>query len=147
MTSSIMEGISAALAAEFGSGHEIYMEEIRQDLKGPCFFIQCLEASRTLVRGRKYLKRSQFCVQYFPQSVENGNRECHGAEERMYQCLEYITAGRSIRGTKMHCRIVDGVLSFFVNYDCLFYGEQEEVPAMDEMASHTTVKEENGFGS
>lgn len=146
MTSSMMEGISAALAAEFGGGYEIYMEEIRQDLKGPCFFIQCLEASRKLARGRRYLKRGQFCIQYFPQSVEDRNRECHGVAERMDRCLEYIRAGNRMRGTKMCSRIADGVLSFFVNYDCFVYGEQERIPAMDEMASHTTVKEGNGFG-
>lgn len=146
MTSSIMEGISAALDAEFGGGCEIYMEEIRQDLEGPCFFIQCLEISRKLARGRKYLKRSQFCIQYFPQSEEERNRECHGVAERLDRCLEYITAGRPIRGTKMHSRILDGVLSYFVNYDCFVYGEQEEIPVMDEMVSHTTVKEGDGFG-
>jgi hypothetical protein len=34
-----MEAISISLNAEFGDSYEIHMEEIKQGLKEPCFFM------------------------------------------------------------------------------------------------------------
>ena len=42
MINSIIEAISISLNEEFGDGYEIHMEEIKQGLKEPCFFIACL---------------------------------------------------------------------------------------------------------
>ena len=39
----LIEAISIALNGEFGDEYEIHMEEIKQDLKEPCFFIQSLK--------------------------------------------------------------------------------------------------------
>ena len=43
MINEIIGAISRALYEEFGESHEIYMEEISQDLKEPCFLINTLE--------------------------------------------------------------------------------------------------------
>ena len=45
MINEIIYAISRALNEEFGESHEIYMEEISQDLKEPCFLINTLEPS------------------------------------------------------------------------------------------------------
>ena len=45
MINEIIGAISRALYEEFGESHEIYMEEISQDLKEPCFLINTLEPS------------------------------------------------------------------------------------------------------
>ena len=39
MITEIIEAISVALNSEFGDDYEIHMEEIRQGLTEPCFFI------------------------------------------------------------------------------------------------------------
>ena len=66
MINSIIEAISVALDGEFREGYEIHMEEIRQGLNEPCFFISCLNpTSRRFLKGR-YFRVSQFCIQYFP---------------------------------------------------------------------------------
>ena len=84
MMNSIIEAISVALNEEFGDGYKIHMEEIRQGLKEPCFFIQCLNPTHELFLGKRYLQSNQFCIQYFPQPVRNrrnvtGLRNgCHG---------------------------------------------------------------------
>ena len=139
MTNSIVEAISTALDAEFGEGYEIRMEEIRQGLKTPCFFIVSLNPATELFLGERYFKTNTFCIQYFPQSAKE-QRECNDVAERMNWCLEYITVnGDKCRGTKMHHEMIDGVLNFFVNYDFFVY-KHEVSEVMGDMESHSTVK-------
>lgn len=140
MINTIMEAISVAINAEFGDAYEIYMEEIEQDLNEPCFFIQCLNPTNELFLGKRYFRSNPFCIQYFPQAKGNLNRECYEVNERLNECLEYITMDGLMHGTKMKSEIVDGVLNFFVNYDCFVY-KREENTIMGVMESDTKLKE------
>ena len=138
MINALIYGISNALYAEFG--YENHMEEIRQDLQEPCFFISCLNPTTRLFLGKRYFRQNEFCIQYFPETGEI-QRECNDVAERMLWCLEYITAEENqIRGTRMKYEIVDGVLNFFVNYDCFVYRRQEETP-MEAFETATGGKE------
>lgn len=142
MINSIIEAISVSLNGEFGDDYEIHMEEIKQGLKEPCFFIACLNPTNNLFIGKRYERNNQFCIQYFPQSDEK-QRECNGVAERMYDCLEYIKADgdtKPIRGSGMNHQVVDGVLNFFVNYD-FFTVKTEDNTAMETMTASTGVKE------
>lgn len=139
MTNSIIEAISIALNAEFDGKCKAHMEEIKQGLKPPCFFIVSLSPTNELFLGKRYFKSNPFCIQYFPESAKK-QRECNAVAERMNWCLEYITVdGDKCRGTKMHHEVVDGVLNFFVNYDFFVY-KHEVSEAMGEMESHNNVK-------
>lgn len=142
MINSIIEAISISLNEEFGDGYETHMEEIKQGLKEPCFFITCLNPTTELFLGKRYFRTNQFCIQYFPETNEK-QRECNGVAERMLQCLEYITIygeDKPIMGTKMKYEVVDGVLNFFVNYDC-FIRKTEQQTAMETLQASTDVKE------
>lgn len=146
MINSIIEAISVALDGEFGDGYEIHMEEIRQGLKEPCFFIQCLNPTVEHFLGDKYFRTNQFCIQYFPETGEK-RRECSAVAERMWRCLEYVTRDggeRPMRGTRKKYEVVDDVLHFFVNYDCFVHHGGERRESMDELASSTRVTEGGG---
>ena len=138
MINKIIASISISLDAEFG--YEIHMEEIKQGLKEPCFFIACLNPTIDRFLGRRYFRKNQFCIQYFPQGADKES-ECNEVAERMVWCLQSINAdGQNILGTKMHYKVVDGVLNFFVNFDCYIYRSEENTP-MESMDSTTEVKE------
>ncbi len=142
MINSIIEAISISLNEEFGDGYETHMEEIKQGLKEPCFFITCLNPTTELFLGKRYFRTNQFCIQYFPETNEK-QRECNGVAERMLQCLEYITIygeDKPIMGTKMKYEVVDGVLNFFVNYDCFIRKTEQQTP-MESLQASTDVKE------
>jgi len=140
MINSIIEAISISLNTEFGDGYETHMEEIKQDLNEPCFFISCLNPTTELFLGKRYFRQNQFVIQYFPKS-DDKQRECNNVAERLMWCLEYITLdGDTIRGTKMKYEVIDGVLSFFLNYDCFVY-RLEENTSMEVIESATNVKE------
>jgi len=140
MINSIIEAISISLNNEFSDEYEAHMEEIKQDLKEPCFFISCLNPTTELFLGKRYFRQNQFVIQYFPE-LDDKQRECNDVAEKMVWCLEYITVdGDLLRGTKMKYKVTDGVLNFFLNYDCFIYRLEENTP-MEVMESATNVKE------
>lgn len=141
MINEIMEAIRASLKEEFGDNYEIDMEEVRQGSKTPCFFIQCLNSTNDLFLGKRYFRTNRFCIQYFPQS-EEVKTECSDVGKRMWQCIEYITLSgddKPVRGTQMKCEVIDGVLHFFVNYDC-FVQKTEQTTLMGSLESNMNVK-------
>lgn len=141
MINAVIEAVSAALYEEFGDRYRFHMEEVSQELEEPCFFIQALEPSGRLLRGPRYTRINPLCIQYFPESEEEPNRECYDAAERMFACLEQITIeGVTCRGTRRRYKVVDGRLNFFINYDCILRREEPE-QSMEEMTSRTGLKE------
>ena len=128
MVQLLTESIAIAIEAAFGEGFTIYQESIEQDLKEPCFFVQCLEAGNLLFRGNRYFRAHQMCVQYFPRAGGTPKADCEAAAERLYTALEWLElhdGQGTIRGKKMRHRTESGVLSFFVDYDLFVKRELE----------------------
>lgn len=138
MTNEIMAAISNVLYNEFG--YENHMEEIKQDLKEPCFFISSINPEFRRYLGKRYLEQNQFCIQYFPKSKDSINEECFNAAYRMNWCLEVIEImGKQIRASGMNYKVIDEILNYFVNYD-IFLDRIETHEKMDFMRSDTNVK-------
>ena len=143
MLNNVIAGIAIALNQEFGDDYEIYTEEIKQDLKEPCFFITPLNPSKTDFPSKRYLMDNPFCIQYFPKSEDNPNSECRDVADRMLWALENTTpldADRPIRGTDMHHEITDGVLNFFVNYNYFVRKVETPAPLMETMTTVLHLK-------
>lgn len=140
MINSIISGISNILDSAFG--YEVHDEEIKQGLEEPCFFVKCLNPTNKLFLGRRYFRKNNFVIQYFPKSEHKPKAECYAMGEELMQQLEVIQVQDGyIRGTEMKYEVIDGVLNFFVNYDCFVY-KSENTVAMETMQSHrTNVKE------
>ena len=140
MINKIIDGISVAIHSEFGDPYEIYTESIEQGLTEPCFSIFCLNPTIEQFLGKRYFRTNQFCVHYFPSSAEKRS-ECQSIMERLIGALEIITVdGDQCRGTSMYGEIVDGVLSFFVNYDMFVYKESIPEPTMETVSHNTDLK-------
>ena len=140
MINKIIDGISVAINSKFGDTYEVYTESIGQGLKEPCFSILCLNPTIEQFLGKRYFRTNQFCVNYFPSSGEK-QFECLSVMDKLMTTLEIITVGGDlIRGTKMYGEIVDGVLSFFVNYDMFVYKETTTEPTMETVIHNTDLK-------
>lgn len=141
MIDSIIEGISTALNAEFGDRYKIYVNELKQGLKEPCFFISCIRHTSRRFFNRRYFREHSFCIQYFPENRNREKEECGGVTDRLFLCLEYITVtGDLMMGTKMRSEFVDGVLNFFVNYDLFMKINPDEIPVMEELSQTVSAK-------
>lgn len=139
MIDSIIEGIGAALHGEFGEGYGICTEG-GQGLNKSGFFIQCQGFSCGLFRGERYFREQRFRIRYFPESDGDKNKLCYGVAERLNRCLEYIAAQGGMRGTKMEAQFGEGMLDYYVNYDC-FSGKKEEAEVMEEWKTDVKAKE------
>ena len=140
MINSIIAAITTCLKAEFGSRYKVHMEEKKQGLMEPCFFISCINPDSQLFLGKRYMRKNQFCIQYFPETSDK-NEECFAVAERLLERLEYLTVNRDlVMGTKMHYEVIDGILHFFVNYDMFVYKIAEIIPIMEEVLAETSVK-------
>lgn len=140
MINKIIDGISVAIHSEFGESYEIHTESIKQGLTEPCFSILCLNPTIEQFLGKRYFRTNQFCIHYFPSSNEPQS-ECFSVTERLMTTLETITVdGDLIRGTKMNSEIIDGVLSFFVNYDMFVYKETTTESVMEAVIHNTDLK-------
>ena len=78
--------------------------------------------------GSLIISNNQFCIQYFPETGRI-NEECSGVAERLFSCMEYVSAsGELMRGASMQYKIANGMLCFFVNYDCFVRKTGEFLP-------------------
>lgn len=137
----IIDGISEALNTEFGDEYDIYTEDIEQGLNEPCFSIVLLKPSVNQFLGKRYYRTHLFCVHYFPESTNESKLECFRIEERLMNCLEYITVdGDSIRGKNMFGEISDGVLAFMIEYNMFVNKEQVVESAMETLQQSTDVR-------
>ena len=140
MINAAITGISIALNVAFGDGYEIHCEEIKQDMKVPCFFISPLNPSIRGYPGKRYRRENRFMIQYFPESEYDANMECMDTAEKMFWCLEQIKIGnKPIRGYNMNYEIVDGILNFTVDYN-FFVHKTENMERMHRMRSDTRAK-------
>lgn len=141
MINAIMDSVMVSLSSEFGDQYKIHREAKRQGLREPCFFIQCVNPTSGVFLGKRYFRRIQFCVQYFPKDEQRGGRECCETAERLFSCLEYLDVeGDLVRGTKMRYEVADGILHFFVNYDMFVYKAEDPVPSMEEITREVSMK-------
>ena len=139
----IVDGICEALNAEFGDSYEIYTEDVKQNLTEPCFSIVLLKPSTEQFLGKRYMKKHQFCIHYFPQDKDSPNTECFDVFDRLCDCLEYIEVdGDVVRGKNMNPYdfMSDGVMNFIVNYDMFVYKEEDGDPEMETLEQTTNVK-------
>lgn len=140
----IILGISEAITSGFPK-IKIYDEEIKQDLKPPCFFIARIDKSQKHEVGIRYQDNNTFDIHYFPKEKELVPRnECMEVEEKLYDLMELITVdGTLIRGSNMDSKIVDDVLHFFVDYNFhLFKVPVEETEPMETIKQTITLKEQ-----
>ena len=122
----IIAGISIALNGAFGSGYQIYQDDVTQGMAEPCFLITTLEMSVQPLQKDRYLMSCPFDIIFFPSSsTDNGTMLSVAGQ--MFPALEFITLvnGDKLHGTSMRHTIQDGALHFFVDYN------------------HTTRREEN----
>lgn len=106
----------------------IMVEEIKQGLTPPCFFVKLLDPEHTQELGRRFFRYHPFVVRYFP--VE-GNAEMYDMAERLTEALQWIeVGGRKVRGTGMRFEMLDEVLHFFVEYNFYVWAPKPDDPTM-----------------
>lgn len=140
MLNETIEGISQKLRQVFGDGYEIYLDEMKQGQKEPCFFIACLGGKQQQELGNLYKREQAFDLRYLPKE-KSSTAEAYSTADVLNMEMEYIMVeGNLVRGTKMRHEVIDGVLHFFVNYDLRLRKVVEPAPLMEELTIKEKVK-------
>lgn len=140
MVNTIIDAIASKLSSELGEGFTVYKERQEQGVNFPCFFIFLRSSNQKKMIGRRYFIEQKFTIEYHP-GTDNKNSEIHDMVDRLNEILEYITAeGNLYRGTKMNCKVVNGILRFYVNYNFYVYKETEPIDVMESMNISSGIK-------
>ena len=112
--------------------YTLYKENVPQQLKVPCFFVQLISSYVEKGLGNHRIKHHNIMVQYYPaDTVKKPEDECHIVEDCLYECLDdvWITVLKTIDHVEqkyettqiathtdfIDSRIVNNVLNFNIN--------------------------------
>lgn len=128
----IIYGIANVLDQNFPDA-AIYAQEVKQHMKEPCFFIQCLEVGTSKRLANRYDQTRPFEIVYFPKKKEDVI-EIRKVLDELPFLLEFIQLpdGPGM-GSKMESKIEDGLGHFLVNYDFPIRRQVDEGPNMEEI--------------
>ncbi len=141
MINDIMTGISIKLHELFGDNYKIYTETVKQGLKEPCFLIKLISSELDPLIGRRKILNNAFCITYIPDEDNSKKQDINEIQCILLANMEFIKTVENILylGSGIRTEVVDGVLHFFVNYDCTAIIEcEKDIPYMEEL----NVKEE-----
>ena len=139
MFEEIVEGISCKLNAIFGTGYQIYSDEVKQGLQEPCFSIELLQPQRVSLLSSRYKQTAPFDISYFPKT-DGDSSELLGVADKLLDQMEIITLsnGDMLRGMDMSTQTVDGVLHFHIIYNLIL--RKAEAAAEPMKAAEINVK-------
>lgn len=142
MQHKITIAILQALYEEFQDSVNRYEDWVEQELVKPAFYILCINTDHKQYLGNCYRRSQSYDIQYFPETQGKGmNQEFAEVTERLYDCLEYITADeKTIRGLNMHTQLQEGALHFFVDYELSLRKQTVQEPCMEELNTKGGIK-------
>ena len=133
MINDIIIGISNAISDEFGSKYDIYVDDVRQGLREPCFFIKALNPTNNRFLGNRRKLTNPFIIQYFPES-NKAKTECNEVSDRLMNILDAITVdGDIVLGNNIQCQVTDNVLTCTVNYNFFGYKNVAKEPTFEDI--------------
>lgn len=108
---------------------EIYTEEVEQGLEPPCFSVICGEPFIERVVGKRFFRRFDFCVYFYP-AGGNVFSESGSVWDKLIPALELIDVGGDlIRGSDFSTKVVNGVMVMCVSYGTFVF-DDEKAPTM-----------------
>lgn len=120
--------------------YEIYVENVAQYLKRPCFLINLITSDLTMKLKPRYSFGSLFDVMYFS-NQKDSYKDCLNKGCELFDALEYITIEHDIliRGTKMNFDILDNILHFRVSYNLILENKSDIIDMMEEQQNNIGV--------
>ncbi len=134
MLNALVNGIVAAIEAQYGDAYPVYRDSVDQGLTEPCFSVRIINPVVQPMLKNRYLRKNLVAVHYFPRNYGDYS-EINDVFETLFSILECIEVdGHSTRGTKMEPRIEDQVGIFMVHFDFFVYRDpfgEEKFESLD----------------
>ena len=112
---SVIDLVTKTLSKAFPA-HDIYIEQILQGIKEPCFFVQSVDVVHDKQVSNRYRQEHNLCIHYFSAATDQDlYSDLLSMAERLTAALELVEYDDDrLNGVKMNYKIVDGTLHFFV---------------------------------
>lgn len=140
-TNDIIDGVSIKISELFGDDYKIYINNVKQGLEMPCFFIKMLPSNKKKLIGSRYENECNLVIHSM---LDEANTERYNdISDKLYE-LEYITLlnGDMLKGYGMRTEISDDVLLFFVTYKYFTYKNRAKDDDMESFIVNGDVKNE-----
>lgn len=143
----IIIGIATKINNIYEKKYPIYTDAQQQGVNKPCFFIKYLngEENREIgLQDRFYKDKANFVIIGY---TEDGDTEIlNNMIDNLYD-LEYIelTDKTLLRAKKLHPKIEDGVLHFFIDYEIFIKKENVATIKMDNYDLTGEVKKDENI--
>lgn len=132
--------ISQALVLAFDDAYEVLIDLPDETRNTPYFYITIMNPSQIPMLTNQYQRIQPFEIQYFPKG-KSYTRECMEVAEKLFEVLEYIMIdGNLVRGSDLNCKLEEGVLYFYVQFNLVVL-KQTEDSFMQEIKAKLGLKE------
>lgn len=139
MIEEIIQGLAGALVGAFGPEYDVFIQDIKQGLTRPCFFIEVGKVEIEPLLGLRYLMTVPLVLHYFPRDPGN-NAEMWDAAFQMGQAVRFITLpdGSLLHSAPPYWEITDDTLHFAIAYT-LSLREEQAITLMETLSLDSGV--------
>lgn len=117
MINKIIETVSQMLLEIFAEAYPVYIEEAKDQITGPYFFLTCNRVTEAQIRKNRYRRTHEIAIRFMPNPQKQSVEEINEIVEVLLNVLESIEIeDQCISGIDRVAIIQDGILQFNVVY-------------------------------
>lgn len=135
LVNDVINAITVELHDKFGDGYTYYREDVEQNVRKPSFLVRALNPMARVFNQWVIEWTVPMTIHYFTgkENTFDANQDCLDIAENLFTRLNVLDReGKPwLRGKDISWEIVEGVLQFFITYNC--YTEKDyEIIYMEE---------------
>lgn len=129
----IIDAISVRLDELFGDTCTVYLEQIEQGVKTPCFFIVPVEGmDSNMIANRKY-RSYLFAIQFLPDG-DDYRKQFAEVSKKLFDNFDYVTVGDIILPTfDRTISVNEDVLTFRIEFKYYHYTDRPDEDKMENL--------------
>ena len=129
----LIDAISIRLDEVFDSNYPIYLENVKQGLVTPCFFIQPVYGSdENMISNRKY-RTYNFDIIFIPDNIEDKSLFAE-VSAKLFNSFDSLEVDGAILPTfERRINVVNNTLHFGVTFKYYLYDVKEPEPEMEDL--------------
>lgn len=140
MVNDLLTAVTTQLGTTFGTDYHYYVEDVKQDLRKPCFTVDMIQPMQRSRNAIVYDRIMPLVVHYFSDKPDEEKEDCYEMAEKTVECLEYLPfKGELLCAENVSWHIVEGVLQIFITYKFKTKRVVEPTPDMEILEETDTL--------
>lgn len=119
-TNDVISIISYTISKDF-SNHEIYKEEVPQNMETPSFFISLVNSEHDKLLNNRYKKEFNIVIRYFTDKTDNTYQDMYSVADKLTEIVELMEYdNKVIKGKNIDYKIQNNLLHFYFDVESRF---------------------------